>query len=158
MCCDTAIQSSMNKKLVIATIVLSFAAIWWAVMWMSARFSGWTELTFHYKDQNRFIGNKWFGQFAAMRSDWGYGLITVGANTDALYIAAPLAGSWFVHPPLYIPWKEIAISDNTSWTRNVYPIELAFDKAPGIPLRITDTLYKKLTDFRDRANGAAHDD
>jgi len=80
------------------------------VSFVISRWSGWALLARKFRLRSKFTGSRWRGQSGTMRRLCGYsGCLTVGANSEGLYLATLPLFPLF-HPPLFIPWNEIAIT------------------------------------------------
>lgn len=71
---------------------------------------GWSALAKQFRLMGVFAGVRWKMQSGHMRGFAGYNnCLTVGCSPEGLYIAMiPLFR--FRHPPLLVPWHEIAVS------------------------------------------------
>jgi hypothetical protein len=125
----------MRTVTTILGIIIVFGALWAGVQILIARVAGWTLLARAYRFSGTFRGvvwkcptykiirMKWDGFEGALtasfpwlprdipdeRFGYGGGELTVGANTEGLYLA-----QLFVfrpgHAPLFIPWRDIAVN------------------------------------------------
>jgi hypothetical protein len=112
------------------------------ILHISARISGWSELSRVYRADQPFNGTCWHGQFIALRHYWGYGLITAGANRHGLYLNLFL-GRLQGHPPLVIPWSDVTVT-NPRRMRSIYQAELRFQQCGGVAVRIRGSLLVRL--------------
>jgi hypothetical protein len=88
-----------------------FVALWLFVCAIISLISGWTTLARRFQSTVPFVGKKWTCQSGQMRLFSGYhNCLTVGCNREGLYLATMLMFR-FRHPPLLVPWTEIAISE-----------------------------------------------
>jgi hypothetical protein len=87
-----------------------FLSLWLLVSAIISYIGGWTTLAKRFRVKPPFTGTKWTGQSGQMRWIAGYGnCLTVGVSSEGLYFATmPLFR--FRHPPLLIPWTEIAVT------------------------------------------------
>ena len=85
-------------------------ALWLLVSAVISYIGGWTTLAKRFRLRVPFVGERWTGRSGQMRWIAGYGnCLTVGCNPHGLYLAMmPLFR--FRHPPLLIPWEEVAVS------------------------------------------------
>jgi hypothetical protein len=85
-------------------------ALWLLVSALISYIGGWTTLAKRFRLRRSFVGQRWIGQSGQMRWIAGYGnCLTVGCSPQGLYLAImPLFR--FRHPPLLVPWEEIAVS------------------------------------------------
>jgi hypothetical protein len=86
-----------------------FVTLWLLVSAVISYLGGWTTLAKRFRLRHSFVGERWHSQSGQMRWIAGYrSCLTVGCNTEGLYLATmPLFR--FRHPPLLIPWEEVAI-------------------------------------------------
>ena len=86
-----------------------FVILWLLVSAVISFIGGWTTLAKRFRLKTAFTGTRWSGQSGQMLWIAGYGnCLTVGCSHEGLYLATmPLFS--FRHPPLLIPWAEIAI-------------------------------------------------
>ena len=87
-----------------------FVTIWLLVSATIGYTGGWTTLVKRFRLQEPFTGQQWTRQSGQMRWIAGYGnCLTVGASPEGLYLAThPLFS--FRHPPLLVPWSEVAVT------------------------------------------------
>ncbi len=73
----------------------------------------------------------------------GYGnCLTVGANSDGLYLGI-LFLFRFMHPPLFIPWREVSIRTKRIWILGER-VTLTLGREVAIPLTIRGRLIGEL--------------
>lgn len=86
-----------------------FVTLWLVVSAFISFIGGWTRLAKRFRLKHSFTGTQWSGQSGQTRWIAGYGnCLTVGCSPEGLYLATmPLFR--FRHPPLLIPWAEVAI-------------------------------------------------
>jgi hypothetical protein len=116
--------------------------LWILILTIIARASGWATLATVYRLQESFDGQRWHLQTAQMRWATNYGnCLTVGASPRGLYLAV-----LFLfrpgHPPLLVPWADIAVHMRQRTWFTV--VEVRFRRVPGIPLRISARLAARL--------------
>ena len=133
----------MSEGQLLIQILLIFAVFWIALMFFSARVGGWKDLARVYRASRPFEGTRWLFQFIAMRYYWGYGLVTIGASSEGLSLSVLAAGEVQGHPPLFIPWAEVAV-DEPEHMKRFYQAELRFRQAPDVRVRINRSLLAKL--------------
>jgi hypothetical protein len=86
---------------VFIVVVVSFVISWW---------SGWALLAREFRAPEPFRGKRRRWVSGRMRWLAGYhNCLVVGANPEGLYLS--LVFLPFFHPPLFIPWTEIQVSD-----------------------------------------------
>ncbi len=107
---------------------------------------GWRQLAWAYELRGEFDGAKRRFQSAWMRYWNQYGnCLTVGASPQGLYLACFLPA----HPPLLIPWRDIAVHPRELFW--IAGVELRFRQAPSVPVRIR----RSLADWLRQAAGDA---
>ena len=111
-----------------------FVIMWIFIGFLIGQISGWGQLSRYYRLTQPFDGERWRFRSARMRFATKYnGCLTIGANTQGLYVAV-----LFLfrpgNPPLFIPWQDISVSTGKTlvwnWT------EFRFRQAPGVFLRV----------------------
>jgi hypothetical protein len=119
------------------------AAVFAVVVWLSvSHVSGWASLAQLYRCEEGFFGDRLRFRSAAMRYWSHYGnCLTMGANPQGLFLS--ISVPFFVgHPPLFIPWSEIAIRRGRYlWSKYV---ELRLGRELAIPFRISQGLGSRL--------------
>ena len=124
-------------------IPLFFVGIWLFVMFIISRVGGWSTLAGYYRTDQPFFGTLFRFQSASLRAGTNYnGCLNFGANTEGLYMVPMLIFRGF-HAPLFIPWSEIIARPIKYWKLFDY-VELRFQRAPGVPVRIKPRLAAKL--------------
>lgn len=122
---------------------LFFVAIWIFVAFMLSRVGGWDRLAESYRSDQPFFGTRFNLQAAQLRAGTNYnGCLTFGANHEGLYLR-PIVLFRAFHPPLLIPWSEITAKPVKVF-RIVGFVELRFQRAPEIPVKIRQSLADKL--------------
>jgi hypothetical protein len=123
--------------------ILGFAAIWIATGFIGARIGGWHALAEIYRaEAGAFLGDRWRMRSASLRMFLRYnGIVTFGANERGLYLAVFVlfrAG----HPPLFIPWTEIEVSNERGivFTYTTF----RFRRVPDVTLRVAQGLGGKI--------------
>jgi hypothetical protein len=132
-----------DHPLLFATgLLLVIAVFWTLVVNLISLASGWRALASHFRAQQRFLGQKWRFQSAAMRRSASYnGCLTAGADAmglflEMMYLFRP------GHPALFIPWTEITVR-REPWQPNE-PVEIKLGSSEQISFRILGTLASKL--------------
>ena len=129
----------MNWTLLIPLIIAGYAALWVGISLLIAKVSGWSALAERYRtDPAMFTGWKTGFQSGRMRVWTRYGgALTVGANGMGFYLAV-LAIFRAGHPPLFVPWHAI---DVTQGTRFIYAYTtFHFREVPGVTLEVSRRL------------------
>lgn len=112
----------------------AFIGMWAFVCWIIAQAGGWSRLAQSYLSQSEFTGRKWTLQFGRMGLSRYRGVLTVGANREGVFLdVMPLFRVG--HPPLFIPWHDITIGEDTEWMMLSYVV-FTFAKSPGVKLRL----------------------
>lgn len=140
-------------------LVAIFAGVWLLVALILSRIGGWSTLAEAYRSEQPFLGSMYKFQSAQFRSIANYnGCLNLGANAEGLYMV-PMALFRMFHPPLFIPWSEVTAKRVKMW-RFFNFVELRFQRAPSIPVRIQSALADKLAQgsngrFRNKLVGPA---
>ena len=127
-----------------------FVCLWLFICAVIGSVGGWSSLSKIFLAQFPFTGTKWQLQRGQMRLGVGYnGCLTVGANSEGLYLAVfPLFR--FMHPPLLVPWNQIKVRRGKSWPWGEY-VTFMLGYETAIPLKISGTLAARL---RESAAGS----
>ena len=132
---------------------LFLALVWTGASWLISLLSGWRRLSKTYPARLPFTGKHWWFQSAEMRWTSHYGgCLIVGGNHEGLHLSVLLPFR-IAHPPLFIPWSDISTREQKSrfsFTR----VELAFQKVPGVSLKINATLARKIQESAGKPAGA----
>jgi hypothetical protein len=107
------IANSHPNNIAVAIFGIAVAiSVFWVVPILISKMTGWAALATRFGfSGSAFNGVTWKFQSARMRYMGNYNnCLTVGANTQGLYLKAPffMAG----HPPLFVPWEEITYTDD----------------------------------------------
>lgn len=126
----------------------AFALMWLIISAIMAVIGGWTTLAGHYPGPDTFDGTCWSWQSASFGLVRHRHILTVGANRHGLYLAQFILFR-FMHPPLFIPWSDVAgIEKKPLFFNGVLHltpvIELRFAKAPSNPVYFHRELVDKL--------------
>jgi hypothetical protein len=104
-------QSSEILSFVIPLLLLA----WLGIQFCAAAISGWRKLAQVYRANGPFSGRRWRLQSAELRWRIGYNnCLTLGSGAEGLFLSVLLPFR-FSHPPLLIPWTDIASRDVTRW-------------------------------------------
>ena len=131
----------MDNSLVLGGFLL-FLAVWWIVLNLVSRMTGWSKLSAYYRANDVFDGQTWRFQSVSMRMGGGYNnSVTVRAGPRGLHLSL-----FFLfrpgHPPLFARWGEILVTQKKRL--GMKRVELRFQRAADIPLIITARLAEKL--------------
>lgn len=134
-------------------ILIPVGVVLWIcfILWLASQICGWAALARRYRAAERFTGRK--RHFRSGKVGWGNynGCLTVGASAEGMYLAIVLifrSG----HPPLFIPWTEIAPREVRHWLFGD-ALELTMEKAPGTKVRLPAELARELAADANRAWG-----
>ena len=124
--------------------VLAGVGVWIGIGLLISRVGGWAALAIVYGYSGEFRGDCLRLQSARMRWGTNYGsCLVVGANPLGLYLSV-LFIFRIGHPPLFIPRREISMSQQKGrWFNSVV---LRFRRAPSIPLQVSEQLGRWLAD------------
>lgn len=116
--------------------------LWLLVSAIISYVGGWTALAKGFRLKSSFVGERWTGQSGQMRWLSSYGnCLTSGCNPEGLCLATmPLFR--FRHPPLLIPWQEIAISRRQILF--LHFVRFGLGREADIPLYVAAKLAEKL--------------
>lgn len=118
--------------------LLVIILFWIAVVWLIARFSGWSKLADVYPSHIPFNETCWAMQSGRLRWNSNYSAILyVCADSQALHLSV-FALFRPGNPPLSIPWEDITSKSRT------FGVELRFSRAQGVPLLISRQLAGRL--------------
>lgn len=93
-----------------ALLILLFVSCWIVTGMLVSRMTGWHRLAERFALQGDFPAERWRFKSATARYGSQYNnCLTIAANPMGLYMAM-LPGFRMGHPPLFIPWSEIAIA------------------------------------------------
>ena len=139
----TNVEFSQSTPFMQQYFWLFLAAVWTGASWLVAIVSGWRRLSEAYPARLPFTGKHWWFQSAEMgrRSRYG-GTLIVGANHEGMHLSVLLPFR-VAHPPLFIPWSDITMREQKSRFSSTR-MELAFQKVPGVPMKISAALARKL--------------
>ena len=122
-----------------------FVGLWVLITLVLSLVGGWSTLAQYYQAQQPFFGTLIRFQAAQFRAGTNYnGCLNFGAGSEGLYLV-PMAIFRAFHPPLLIPWNDISARPIKVWS--IFDlVELRFQRAPNIPVRIKPSLVTKLTE------------
>lgn len=115
---------------------------WLGICFLLSRFLHWHDLSQFYSLKEPFQGRRWYFQSAGFRPFGNYSCsLTIGANSTGVYFSV-----WLIfrpwHPPLFIPWSDISITEEKFWRMNITVLQIA--KCPGQKIYLTPKLGNKL--------------
>jgi hypothetical protein len=134
--------------------LLDFSFLYITVSIVISYVRGWASLSKRFRFRGQFSGNRWRWQSGHMRWIAAYGnCLTVGANINGLYLAtSPLFR--LAHPPLLIPWNEVAHSKRRMLFFPMVRFELGREIA--IPFWVRETLAERLKNDAGKAWPVGH--
>ena len=122
--------------------VVGFISLWLFVSFVISFLGGWLSLSRKFRLHGKFSGPKWWGVSGWMRALASYrGCLVVGANPEGLYLAVIFLFR-FAHPPLFIPWAEIAFGRERIFFRSFVRFQLG--REDSIPLTLRESLANKI--------------
>lgn len=127
--------------LIVPAFVVCFGLLWSAIVFLSARMSGWASLARHYPGAQPPVGQSWhwtsaqFGFFASYRN-----VLTIVVSPLGLYLR-PVVIFRIGHEPLLIPWNAISSGRRTNlFFTQAYRVEV---RDPGSTSSRRITFYGK---------------
>lgn len=122
----------------LAYMAILFPAVSLLVSWIS----GWSTLARQFRAESEFTGSRWTAQTGRMRWLATYGsCLTIGADASGLYLAVSLLYR-FRHPPLFVPWQEITVSETRPF--GFERVQFRLGREPGIPLTLQKSIAAEL--------------
>jgi len=116
---------------------------------------GWSQLAAVYAEipeRAEDFGGSWirFQSFGFRRGPGYNGAARFGAGERGLYIGVwPLVR--IAHPPLFFPWEDLrAVRRKALWVERV---DISFARVPGVEMRITVALARKLAEANPQGAG-----
>ena len=118
-----------------------FVALWCLVGFLLAWIGGWAVLARQYPARPGVDGRRFSFRSARLGGVSYGGCLILTVNAAGLRIAAlPLFRSG--HPPLFIPWGDVAVTIGRAWI--FHWVELTFARCPGQTFRIARRLAEAL--------------
>jgi hypothetical protein len=139
-------QVSTFNALALPGILIASVAFWCLVCYLIGLMSGWSSLARRFTAQSEPSGQTLQAGplfYSVYLRFWGHysSVVRAISTTDALYLSVLLPFRPG-HPPLCIPWNEIAFARTKFlWQRFVV---LTLGSEEQIPLRITERMARKL--------------
>ena len=119
-----------------------FVAIWLAVTLLLSLMSGWARLAKIYPARAKFEAEQWHFVSGQLRNFVSYrNCLTVGANADGMHLSILLPFR-VGHPPLFIPWSDIAVAEDRLFFTKVG--RFTFRRAPEVKVVIWLDIAKKV--------------
>lgn len=115
---------------------------WLLVSLLLSTMGGWRALADPYLARSPFSGKRFHLRSAQFGGYVNYGgCLTLGSGPTGLYLAVLLPFR-MGHPPLLVPWSDIAARETRSW---LFPtVELRFARVPGASIRLSRRLARAL--------------
>lgn len=123
-------------------IIVAIVGTWAGSLVMVSHLGGWASLGDRYRCEEPFLGSRWNFQCGQFRWPANYNnCLTVGADPRGLFLwVFPLLR--IAHPPLFIPWREISVSQvKVLWIKQV---KLRLGRQLAIRVTINNRLAEKL--------------
>lgn len=139
----------LQNAAIIASAALAFVLFWLFVVWLISRMSGWGALAERYPARRPWNETCWRLQSARFRLSSNYsGILTVCADAEGMHVSVNVFFR-IGHPAFSVPWAEVeGIERQLFLFREV---ELRFQRAPALPMRISPQLARRLA---EASNGA----
>jgi hypothetical protein len=135
-----------------AGFVLYFLVLWGLISYGISWMSGWHRLAQRFRWEQDFDGERWRFQSGSMRLGAHYnGVLTLGANREGIYLAV-LFPFRLAHPPLFIPWSEITVSDRRYVL--IAGTQFVLGREAQIPLWVYKKTGDRLVAYRPTDGGA----
>jgi len=102
-----------HVALIVLAAVAGVPAFFCLILLVLSKLGGWSALAERYRTDRSFQGTLWNYQFGFLGSTRYNGALTVGSGSEGLYLAVIVFLRPF-HPPLLIPWHEVALGGRKS--------------------------------------------
>lgn len=143
----------MNSSSIPSFFPAVFVLFWLVISLVISRIGGWSALAKRYRLEDSFDGERMRFRSGQMRYAMSYNnCLTIGADRRGLYLAV----FFFFrpgHPPLFIPWSEIAVTQKQRYFMNA--MELTFSRVPGVYLRLSSATAEKILAKNIARDGSA---
>lgn len=130
-----------------------FILFWLVISLVISRMGGWSALAKRYRLEDSFDGERMRFRSGQMRYAMSYNnCLTIGADRRGLYLAV----FFFFrlgHPPLFIPWSEIAVTEKQRYF--MHAMEFSFSRVPGVYLRLSSGTAEKVLAKNSTREGSA---
>jgi hypothetical protein len=120
---------------------VQFFPLIWLGMWVLlsaflSYMSGWRDLAAVYRSEQPFDGRLFWMRSGTMRYRTNYrNALNIGVSSTGLYLSV-----FFMfrigHPPLFIPWSDVSVSEGRKYFLSGTTKVLTFTKAPGVTLEL----------------------
>jgi hypothetical protein len=136
------IFNSISPEVFPFIFISFFLAIWIFVCLLLSMVGGWQALGKAYRAEEKIEGTRWSWQSGSTRLGFAYrNCLNITANRKGIYIAV----LWMFrlgHPPLFIPWSDITVTDQTFLFFRM--TSFRFSKVPDVPFMIRARLAEKI--------------
>jgi hypothetical protein len=138
----------MNDAAILAVVLAAYPLFWVGLFKLISWMDGWSRLAAPYRATAPFEGHR--VRFASGEMCGGplfgmpcnFGLcLTLGSSAEGLYLAVALPFR-FSHPPLLIPWRDIAVQTEKRWMASY--VTFTFERFQPLRLRISRRLAERL--------------
>ena len=133
--------SGLDLALIILVSLLAFCLIWLGVIFLLSELSGWRSLAVRYSAGKVFSGQLFRLQSGQMRWVGINRCLNIGANREGLHLSMLPVFAIF-HAPLFVPWRDIAVTPKNKLIRK--GIEFRLGRDPGVPLWLETRLAERL--------------
>jgi hypothetical protein len=130
----------MEPNLSVALAVLAFVGLWIGASVLMARGNRAT-LAQSYRFTGTFHGKRWRRQDADVGSEQYWYGVTVGVNSDGVYLAMMWLGR-AGHPPLFIPWSDISTTVQEGFLST--SMVFHFRPVPSVSLWMSESLGQRI--------------
>ncbi len=135
-----------NFLLILIGFTVFFVSLWVFVLFIISLVGGWARLATCYRAPGPFEGPQWHLQSGHLSLTRYKGVLTFGADREGLYLATFLLFR-ISHPPLWIPWSEITMTESHRFL--FMHMALTFAQVPGVTLYIPRRISERITAARD---------
>lgn len=129
--------------LIVGGFFVVFPLFWMGILALLARFSGYAELAQSFPGPATPPGRAFSRKSATLKGMRYRNILTVGVGPEGLYLAL----SWpftFRHPPILVPWSEVAVSPPQPAFLVGTSTEVGFPRHPGLTLRLWGSLGEEV--------------
>ncbi len=133
--------SAPGVSTILPLFLLTFVPLWLAIGFVIALASGWRSLASRYAADRDPPARRWSFQSGSLRQAGYNSVLTVAADREGLYLATIFLFR-FGHTPLFIPWRDIAISPKTHFFRD--GIEFRLGRENPVPLWLSASLAEQI--------------
>jgi hypothetical protein len=127
----------------VLAVFIFFPVFWASILFLLAKMSGWSRLARYYAARGQFEGHllKWQSGYLRIFTNYNR-VLAYGANTNGLFVEVmPFFRPG--HAALFIPWTDIEAQRSSFLGGSA--VKLSFKQVPGITWRLSDKVFKELT-------------